>query len=426
MAGKALAQRSVAASVVRTPSADLAPRTDRTVADPAVRGPGSPYQAVGESGAANAVDGVHVREVVDEGAPSCYANGMRISLCRVSVLIVTSWACACTDGSDGAGQNTSATQGENSSAGDGSATGGGTGGGDGDGDSAGDDDSAGDGDGDGDGDGAGDGESTGGDEATGGGESTGASTGDDGNTLGSSTVRGRVSDADGVGVAALTVTLCGEVCLIASTDPDGYFEFEGVDAGMKVIEPAVVPAGEDFTLAVRSWTRFFDFIAVGDAEDVVVERPYVLHRVEDAVGPLTGAQSLDLSPNLSVSFNADTILEDGPLPAGADGVWLGATPIAEEDWPTQGLEGWTVLVVWGLAIWDLEAPDVFSVQARLPVPLDPGADVAFLVADYTYGFTEGHYLEEAAELAEDGATISTPTDGGLDRSTRWLAVTRTP
>lgn len=243
---------------------------------------------------------------------------------------------------------------------------------------------------------------------------------------GTSAVRGRVVDPEGESVAVLSVTLCGDVCLISKTDELGDFAFEGVGAGVKVIEAATVPRGDDFTTAVRSWTRFFDFVLVGEDESITIEEPFVLRRVADAIGPLSGQQDLQLTSELAVSFDTDKITDFGPLPAGADSVWLGATTIPEEDWPRAGLRGWTVLAVWGLAIWDLQAPDVFSVSATLPTPLDPDAQVAFLVADYAYGFEEGHFYEEAAELSEDGTILRTPARGGLDRATRWLAVTRAP
>jgi len=250
--------------------------------------------------------------------------------------------------------------------------------------------------------------------------------GSDGFGLGSSTVSGRVVNPEGEAVTALSVTLCGKVCTIVKTDDDGRFRFEKIGAGVKVIEAATVPAEGDFTLAVRSWTRFFDFVSVGDDEDIAIEKPMVLHRVEGAVGPLSGTEELQLTPALHVSLDANRIVDEGPLPAGADGVWLGAVEIPVEDWPQSGLGDWKVLAVWGLAIWDLAAPDVFTVRATLPTPVAADAEVAFLVADYAYGFTEGEFFEEAAELSEDGLSISTPVSGGLDRATRWLAVTRSP
>lgn len=251
----------------------------------------------------------------------------------------------------------------------------------------------------------------------------------DGDTTGmpsGATVEGWAVYPGGEPVPDLSVSLCGDVCIIDKTDADGHFFFEGISAGVKVIEPAVVPPGDDFALAVRTWTRFFDFVDVEADAEIVIEEPFVLRQVDDALGPLSGPQTLALLPELSVSFDADAIVEHGPLPAGADSVWMGAIAIPEQDWPTLGLQDWTIVGAWGLVIWDIEAPDAFAVTATLPTALDPAAEVAWLVADYDYGFAEGLFWEESAVLSPDGTTLSTPSDGGLDRATRWFAVTRNP
>lgn len=236
-------------------------------------------------------------------------------------------------------------------------------------------------------------------------------------------VAGRVVTAEGDGVPELPVSLCGVVCLVADTDPAGNYLFEQVPAGPKVIEPAVVPVGDDFAVSVRSWTRFFDFVQVADGDDITLD-PITLHRVDGAVGPLSGAQDLQLLPDLRVAFDVGVILDEGPLPAGADDVWLGALAIPQIDWPTDGLDGWTVHAAWGLAIWDLEAEDEFAVTATLPAPLPSGTEVALLVADYNYGFVNGLFFVEEAELSSDGVTLTTPTEAGLDRTTMWLAASR--
>jgi len=246
---------------------------------------------------------------------------------------------------------------------------------------------------------------------------------DDSTAAWTAQVAGRVVTAEGEGVADLPVSLCGVVCLVADTDADGSFLFAEVPAGPKVIEPAVVPVGEDFEVSVRTWTRFFDFVDVADGDDITLD-DLVLHRVPNNVGPLSGAQDLDLLPDLRVSFAVDAILDSGPLPAGADDVWLGALAIPPEDWPTRGLDGWTVQAAWGLAIWDLEAEDGFAVTATLPAVLPIDTEVAFLVADYNYGFVQGRFFVEEAELSLDGSTLSTPLSGGLDRTTLWIAATR--
>jgi len=244
--------------------------------------------------------------------------------------------------------------------------------------------------------------------------------------VGTGEVAGTVVDIDGVPVAGLEVSMCGTKCQVTPTDEEGVFVFDDVPPGVQVLEPAIAhrAEGEDIAEAVRRWTRFFDFVDLADGEAYEFEEPLVLYPVEGAVGPLNGQQDLDLLPDLNVRFDAFEILQDGPLPAGADAVWLGAVAIAPEHWPTRGLDGWTVEAAYGLAIWDLEAPDAFEVTVELPSPLPPDTEVAFLVADYTYGFLEGRFFYEPAVLDADGVTLRSSADGGLDRATLWLAASR--
>jgi hypothetical protein len=238
---------------------------------------------------------------------------------------------------------------------------------------------------------------------------------------GDSTVTGTVVDAAGAPIPDLTIALCRQVCLLDATDADGVFFFEDVLEGVMVLESFGAP-GDEPALDLRDWTRFFEFIDVPEATDFVLDRPYVVHQV-DSVGPLQGSQDLDLGGGLQVRFDFDDL---GVLPAPATAVYLGATSIPEADWPVGGLGDWTVVGAWGLATWDLHAEDGFAVQAAPPLaqPQDPSSEVAFLVADYTYGFTTGAFFEEPAVLSSDGLTWTTPADAGLDRTTLWLAVTR--
>lgn len=240
----------------------------------------------------------------------------------------------------------------------------------------------------------------------------------------SASVVGFVTDELGAPISALPITLCGEICQVGMTDAAGRFEVLNVNAGIKVLEPALVPIGDDLEAAVKSWTRFFDFVEVIEGEQIVIDEPFVMLRVDNTVGPLTGPQTLTPLPELSVNFNADAIAEAGALPVGVDAVWLGARAVPVELWPSGGLEGWTIVAAWSLAVWNLEAPNAFAVQASLPDALPAAAEVAFLVADYNYGFANGKFFEEPAQLSPDGLTLSTPVGDGLDRATLWLAVTR--
>ena len=265
-------------------------------------------------------------------------------------------------------------------------------------------------------------ESSGTDTDTGTDADTGTST-DTGEELGS-TVSGVVVDEQGAPIADLPVTLCGEVCQVGMTDAGGAWEIVDVAAGPKVIEPALVPIEGELEDAVLGWTRFFDIVTVVEGEDLHLDEPSVMLRVEGTVGPLTGPQDLEPVPGLAVRFDADYVASEGALPVGVDAVWLGGRTVPQELWPTGGLGDWTVVEAWAFAPWDLDGEDAFAVEATLPAPLPMDAEVAFLVADYTYGFMTGLFWEEPAELSPDGLTLSTPMDGGLDRATMWLAVTR--
>lgn len=237
-------------------------------------------------------------------------------------------------------------------------------------------------------------------------------------------VSGLVIDELGAPIADLPITLCGAVCLIATTDATGRFEFTNVDPGVKVLEPALVPVDGDLEAAVTTWTRFFDFVSVTEGEHIEFDEAFVMLRVDNTIGPLAGPQLLQPLASLSVGFDADAIVDAGALPVGIDAPWFGAREVPLELWPKHGYEGWTILAVWSLAVWDLEVPDGFAVDATLPRALAPGAEVAFLVADYEYGFQNGVFFEEPALLSDDGQTLSTPPEAGLDRATMWLAVTK--
>jgi hypothetical protein len=239
-------------------------------------------------------------------------------------------------------------------------------------------------------------------------------------------VQGTVHDEGGAPLAALGVTLCSDVCLVTETDPSGVFLFEGVAPRAQVVESIGYP-GPDLAASAQSYTRFFDIVDVALDEQIVIARPFVMRATVSPAGPLSGPQQLILDGGLEVGFDADLFGVPGnPVPSPAVELFLGAVEIAEADWPRGGLDGWTILRAWGLAVWDLESDDAFEVVAPLGAagPLPAGSEVAFLVADYTHGFLHGVFFEEAAELSADGMAIQTPATGGIDRATMWLAVTR--
>lgn len=62
---------------------------------------------------------------------------------------------------------------------------------------------------------------------------------------GTATVSGSVETPDGAPVVGLSVSLCGAQCNIATTDAGGVFEFVGIPAGNKVIEPTIAHRDDD-------------------------------------------------------------------------------------------------------------------------------------------------------------------------------------
>ncbi len=234
-----------------------------------------------------------------------------------------------------------------------------------------------------------------------------------------SRVEGTLTDPQGTPLGGVKVTLCATVCQVVDAEADGSFVFLGAWPGNNVLETTTYP-GEDQATAVLEWSRAFDMLPVAEDEQIVLSDPLVVHPVT-TVGALTGAQDLSFA-DLRVVFDADAVIERG-IPYPADQVAIGAAILPEAHWP-DGVGDWTVHKAWSLAVWDLRVDDGFAVTATLDTAIPAGREVAFLVADYTHGFREGSFFEEAATLSEDGLTLSTPSDAGLDRTTLWLAASR--
>ena len=236
-------------------------------------------------------------------------------------------------------------------------------------------------------------------------------------------VAGTVVDEDAAPVEGLGVSLCFTVCRVVETDASGAFLFEGIEPATQVIENIGLPTSDPISAALV-YTKFFDFVTVGVDEAVTIARPFVVRRVETS-GPLSGPQTMTLDGGLQVEFDASLFGTDtNPLPSPAMELYLGAKEIPEADWPANGHAGWRIVRAWGLAVWDLHHDDAFAVAAPLGETLPAGSEVAFLVADYTYGFKNGVFFEDSAVLSADGTSLLTPPTVGLDRATMWLAVVR--
>jgi hypothetical protein len=248
-------------------------------------------------------------------------------------------------------------------------------------------------------------------------------TGETGYYLGSSVYSGTLVDEDGAPLPNLRVTLCGGVCLIDTTSLEGEFYFENVLAGRHVLETGEVP-GEDKSSAVESWSRAFDIVEIGEGVVIAREAPFVAMQVSNGI-PLTGElATYELTDNLKVTVSGSEFGVDHPLPLHADRALLGAVELPKEFWPTGGYDGWRIDRAWSLVLWDLESEDSFAVEATLTEELDEQHEVGFLVANYTYGFQHGEFVEEQAVLDANGLTVSTPSAGGLNRATMWLLVVK--
>ena len=229
------------------------------------------------------------------------------------------------------------------------------------------------------------------------------------------TLAGTVVDPDGAPLAELRMTMCGQFCVFAASDAQGDFFFERAPAGTAVLENLFAP-GED----EAGWSKFFDIVTVPEGEDVQLAEPVVVPVVEGAVLDLAGPQAVEIDGGLTIAFDADAV--EPPLVF--ETVGLGGVELAPHQLPTGGLGDWTPLRGWSLVVWDMVAEDGFAATAPLGEALPPDTEVAFLVADYNHGVATGELFVEEAVLAADGLSISTPSGGGLDRTTLVLAAAR--
>lgn len=241
---------------------------------------------------------------------------------------------------------------------------------------------------------------------------------DDSSPAFSTAVQGIVQNAGGEPLSGLPIALCHEICLTATTGPDGAFSFAGMEPMSYVVENLGTPEGD-----VAHWGKFFDVANV--VEDAPIDFGVkVVPRVADPHEGLTGAQVLDFPDvGMEVRFDADAV----ELPPVAKALSFGLVAVPESQWPQGGLpEGWTPVLAAAAAVWDLHAVDGFVVTATLPTALPTGTPVAFFVADYDATRISGSLVQEDAVLSEDGAIVRTADGGGLDRSTLWIVAAQLP
>jgi hypothetical protein len=236
---------------------------------------------------------------------------------------------------------------------------------------------------------------------------------------------GSLNEADGSPAVGVTMTLCSTFCISSLTNENGEFSFAETTVGVHVLENAPLDGDEsdDGAALAANTPRVFDLIKIDSGQAVTIDRPMVLRKTTQTFEGLSGEVDLNFDSGLRVRFDAGAIgISGNPLPYPATEVTLGTLLLPEADWPTVGLNGWTIHAAWSMAVWEMKIEDGFQVDVTLSEPLPPATEVGFLVADYTHGFLYGELFEEAATLSADGLTVS--TNNGLDRSTIWMVVTR--
>jgi hypothetical protein len=229
-------------------------------------------------------------------------------------------------------------------------------------------------------------------------------------------VRAHIVKPDGSDVPDLSITLCGDLCLVARTNEVGIVEFANPPVGDRYVLEPLFPIDGEFT----RWSRFYEFVDV-EAEGVLdlTAVPFVIPEVADAVDLTDGANTFDFD-GMHVEVDGGTVR--GPLGQEALRAF-GAVEIPQERWPQQGLDGYLPLAAWATVVWDSEVEEGVGYEVSMTVdpPLADGATVAFLVAHYDAGIVSGLFDVHSAEVADGGATIRTPDGAGLPRATLWIA-----
>jgi hypothetical protein len=230
-------------------------------------------------------------------------------------------------------------------------------------------------------------------------------------------VHGVLHDEAGAALSEVLLTLCGHICLYAQSGTDGSFSFTSVPPMTAVLETSSYPNNDP-----RGWSRYFDFLPIGENEVITLATPVVTPQVSNTQVDLTGNQDITFADagGLRIQFDADEVHS---APEEPDTVGLGAVELPSNRFPTQGLAGHTIHRGWALTIWDqeIEGGTGFAISAPLTSALPQGTDVAILVAKYLEGTQTGQFHVYDAELSGDGMTIHTVAGQGVDRTTMVLA-----
>ena len=222
---------------------------------------------------------------------------------------------------------------------------------------------------------------------------------------------------DGEPVRNLMITLCGSACYNEPTNCEGVVYFPYADPDEYVLEPLFA-----IDQQYDRWARSYDFVSYDNQQIDLSAEPFVIPEVQEIEVFGSGPQERIFSSGLEVRFDGDHV----ELPFGPDEPTLGAVEIPPERFPTGGLLGWTPQRAFALAVWEMEIeePEGFQVVVPLAEAVPEGDEVTFLVAHYDYGIVEGTFEVFPAELSEDRMAIRTPAGQGIDRTTFWIAATR--
>jgi hypothetical protein len=235
-------------------------------------------------------------------------------------------------------------------------------------------------------------------------------------------VSGRVVDLAGAPLADIGISCCSEeMCLTASSGTTGDFSIVGLRANTFVVDNLGYP-GSDPQAAAMDWSKFFEFVTVGEDEAVVLGKDLVLAEVDEHQQVSSGSNSLSYAGGLSVSFDGSAV--DLPfLVADVDPLAVGAIELGEAAWPVGGLEGHDIVRAWAFAPFEVGLENgTFSVAITMSESFTQATNASLMWADYTEGVESEHFESSDATISADGLTVT----GEVAKLSLLMLVTPSP
>jgi hypothetical protein len=235
-------------------------------------------------------------------------------------------------------------------------------------------------------------------------------------------VAGRVVDTDGEPLGSIGVSCCSdETCLTSTTAADGTFTITGLRANTYVCDNLGYP-GDDAAVAAMDWSKFFEFVPVGEDEEVTLPQDLMLCQVAERQQVSSGANSLSYAGGIDISFDGSAV-EVPFLVAEIEPLTIGGLEIASEAWPLGGLDNHQVLRAWAFAPFEVGLESgTFSVSITMAEALPAGTEVSFMWADYALGTVAEEFEVSGATLSGDGLSVT----GEVDKVSLLMLVTPTP